>query len=180
MSPTSGDHHFRKIHGDPAFTGLEASIVLIAFVVVAAIFGYTMLGAGMFSSQKNQETSASSVKQSTSNVILDGYMYGSYSGQLQALNFNIKVPLGNEPAKTSDIVFFYGKNNGVPRVITPTFASSNSILQPGNAAKVTLHNLQGPTAGQPFTLEIKPKAGASIMVKRVLSDGYTGGLIVTA
>ncbi len=33
---------------DAAFTGLEAAIVLIAFVVVAAVFSYVMLGAGFF------------------------------------------------------------------------------------------------------------------------------------
>ena len=31
-----------------AFTGLEAAIVLIAFVVVAAVFSYVVLGAGFF------------------------------------------------------------------------------------------------------------------------------------
>ena len=31
-----------------AFTGLEAAIVLIAFVVVAAMFAYVILGAGFF------------------------------------------------------------------------------------------------------------------------------------
>jgi flagellin FlaB len=35
-----------------AFTGLEAAIVLIAFVVVAAVFAYVILGAGFFTTQK--------------------------------------------------------------------------------------------------------------------------------
>ena len=33
---------------EEAFTGLEAAIVLIAFVVVAAVFSYVVLGAGFF------------------------------------------------------------------------------------------------------------------------------------
>ena len=40
---------------DEAFTGLEAAIVLIAFVVVAAVFSYVVLGAGFFTTQKSQE-----------------------------------------------------------------------------------------------------------------------------
>jgi flagellin FlaB len=36
-------------------TGLETAIILIAFVVVAAVFAYTVLSAGIFSSQKGQE-----------------------------------------------------------------------------------------------------------------------------
>ena len=35
-----------------AFTGLEAAIVLIAFVVVSAVFAYVILGAGFFTTQK--------------------------------------------------------------------------------------------------------------------------------
>ena len=37
---------------DDGFTGLEAAIVLIAFVVVAAVFSYVVLGAGFFTTQK--------------------------------------------------------------------------------------------------------------------------------
>jgi len=40
---------------EDAFTGLEAAIVLIAFVVVAAVFSYVVLGAGFFTTQKSQE-----------------------------------------------------------------------------------------------------------------------------
>ena len=39
-----------------AFTGLEAAIVLIAFVVVAAVFAYVVLGAGFFTTQNAQKT----------------------------------------------------------------------------------------------------------------------------
>nr|AAB32838.1 flagillin {N-terminal} [Methanospirillum hungatei, GP1, flagellar filaments, Peptide Partial, 46 aa] [Methanospirillum hungatei] len=46
------------------FSGLEAAIVLIAFVVVAAVFSYVMLGAGFFATQKSQEVTYSGVKQS--------------------------------------------------------------------------------------------------------------------
>ncbi|MDD3977537.1 MAG: flagellin, partial [Methanomicrobium sp.] len=45
----------QKINKEEAFTGLEAAIVLIAFVVVAAVFSYVVLGAGFFTTQKSQE-----------------------------------------------------------------------------------------------------------------------------
>ena len=63
---------------DAAFTGLEAAIVLIAFVVVAAVFSYVMLGAGFFTSQKSQQsvhtavTQASSELQVVDTTILEG------------------------------------------------------------------------------------------------------------
>jgi len=43
-----------KQNTSDAFTGLEAAIVLIAFVVVAAVFSYVVLGAGFFTTQKAQ------------------------------------------------------------------------------------------------------------------------------
>ena len=55
-------------HNDEGFTGLEAAIVLIAFVVVAAVFSYVVLGAGFFTTQKAQETVHTGVQQATSAV----------------------------------------------------------------------------------------------------------------
>ncbi|MCK4273982.1 MAG: hypothetical protein KAW90_03740, partial [Dehalococcoidales bacterium] len=36
-------------------TGLETAIILIAFVIVASVFAYVVLSAGLFSSQKAKE-----------------------------------------------------------------------------------------------------------------------------
>ena len=41
-----------RYENEDAFTGLEAAIVLIAFVVVASVFSYVVLGAGFFTTQK--------------------------------------------------------------------------------------------------------------------------------
>ena len=65
----------RKLN-DEGFTGLEAAIVLIAFVVVAAVFSYVVLGAGFFTTQKAQETVYKGVEQSTANIQMIGGAYG--------------------------------------------------------------------------------------------------------
>ncbi|MBF8266300.1 MAG: flab1 [Dehalococcoidia bacterium] len=49
-------------------TGLETAIILIAFVVVAAVFAYTALSAGIFSAQKGQETIYSGLKQAAGSM----------------------------------------------------------------------------------------------------------------
>ena len=56
---------------EKGFTGLEAAIVLIAFVVVAAVFSYVMLGAGFFTTQKSQEVVHTGVTQASSSVELE-------------------------------------------------------------------------------------------------------------
>ncbi|MEM2086046.1 MAG: archaellin/type IV pilin N-terminal domain-containing protein [Archaeoglobaceae archaeon] len=61
---------------EKGFTGLEAAIVLIAFVVVAAVFSYVMLGAGFFTTQKSKQVVDTGVKQASSSLTLDGqYIY---------------------------------------------------------------------------------------------------------
>ena len=50
-------------HDDGAFTGLEAAMVFIAFIVVASVFAYVVLGAGFFTIQKTEQTVFSAVKQ---------------------------------------------------------------------------------------------------------------------
>ncbi len=48
----------KRLHKDKrGITGLETGIILVAFVVVASVFAYTVISAGMFSSQKGQEAS---------------------------------------------------------------------------------------------------------------------------
>jgi len=53
-------------------TGLETAIILIAFVVVAAVFAYTALSAGLFSTQKAQEAVYSGLKEAQSTLELRG------------------------------------------------------------------------------------------------------------
>ena len=53
-------------HDDSAFTGLEAAMVFIAFIVVASVFAYVVLGAGFFTTQKTEQTVNSAVKQISS------------------------------------------------------------------------------------------------------------------
>jgi len=44
---------FRKLRErQEGITGLETAIILIAFVIVASVFAYVVLSAGLFSSQK--------------------------------------------------------------------------------------------------------------------------------
>ena len=54
---------FRELRKDQrGITGLETAIILIAFVVVASVFAYTVLSAGIFSSEKGKEAIHSGLK----------------------------------------------------------------------------------------------------------------------
>jgi archaeal flagellin FlaB len=87
---------------DSGFTGLEAAIVLIAFVVVAAVFSYVVLGAGFFTTQKSQETVYKGVEQATSNIQVIGNVYGHGTGTAGSMNIDmIQLNLGLAPGAPS-------------------------------------------------------------------------------
>jgi flagellin FlaB len=93
---------FKKEKG---ITGLETAIILIAFVVVAAVFAYTALSAGLFSTQKAQEAVYSGLKEAQSTLELKGAVIatanitgdasdGACIGQISFVVSNV---LGGEP-----------------------------------------------------------------------------------
>ena len=53
-------------------TGLETAIILIAFVVVASVFAYTVLSAGISSAEKGKEAVYSGLESARSSMILVG------------------------------------------------------------------------------------------------------------
>ncbi len=53
-------------------TGLETAIILIAFIVVASVFAYTVLSAGLFSSQKTEEVIHSGIEEAESTLQVMG------------------------------------------------------------------------------------------------------------
>jgi flagellin FlaB len=85
---------------DKGFTGLEAAIVLIAFVVVAAVFSYVVLGAGFFTTQKAQETVYKGVEQSTTNIQMIGNVYGLASTPATGID-QIRFTIGLAPGAPS-------------------------------------------------------------------------------
>ena len=83
----------KMMRNEDGFTGLEAAIVLIAFIVVAAVFSYVVLGAGFFTTGEAQRTEHTVVGQATSNL------EGSGPGVVTAES-------STNPEKLSKISFF--------------------------------------------------------------------------
>ncbi len=92
-----------RIHnGQRGITGLETAIILIAFVVVASVFAYTVLSAGLFSTQKSQEAVYSGLEQAQSTMEIKGAVIAKAentgaSGYLSQLTFTVVNALGGEP-----------------------------------------------------------------------------------
>jgi flagellin FlaB len=86
---------------EKGITGLETAIILIAFVVVAAVFAYTTLSAGLFSTQKSQEAVYSGLKEARATLELKGNVIATAnesgsSGRVQQVSFIVANVLGGE------------------------------------------------------------------------------------
>jgi archaeal flagellin FlaB len=120
---------------DNAFTGLEAAIVLIAFVVVAAVFSYVVLGAGFFTTQKAQQTVHTSVEQSSSTLEIVGNVYGTGTGTgkvgdtIKYINFSMGLAPGGTPIDFSKVVMVYSNASTLQTLTQPTMTTT-TINQP--------------------------------------------------
>ena len=61
-----------RLNNQRGITGLETAIILIAFVVVASVFAYTVLTAGIYSSQKANESVNAAVDEVRSSITIAG------------------------------------------------------------------------------------------------------------
>jgi archaeal flagellin FlaB len=89
-------------HGQNGITGLETAIILIAFVVVAAVFAYAILSAGLYSSQKSKEAVYQGVEEARCATSLNGAVIAkaedvSGTFYISQFTFTLKNTMGGEP-----------------------------------------------------------------------------------
>ena len=113
--------------GERGITGLETAIILIAFVVVAAVFAYTVLSAGLFSTQKSQEAIYSGLEEAQSTLEIKGGVIAKAeetgaSGYLSQLTFTVSNALGGEP------INFTAPNARTDSAGTANTTTSNNVV----------------------------------------------------
>ncbi len=92
----------KMFRGQKGITGLETAIILIAFVVVAAVFAYTALSAGLFSTQKSSEAIYAGLKEAQSTLELRGSVIATANtsganGTIKQITFTLSNVLHGEP-----------------------------------------------------------------------------------
>ena len=81
-------------------TGLETAIILIAFVVVASVFAYTVLSAGLFAAERGREAVHAGLEGARSTMELRGgviALAATPGGNVTGLTFTVSSALGGEP-----------------------------------------------------------------------------------
>ena len=118
---------FEMHRGQKGITGLETAIILIAFVVVAAVFAYTALSAGLFSTQKSQEAVYAGLQEARSTLELRGAVIATAntvgaSGSIKQISFTVGSVLGGEA------IDFTGPTVNSSNTGTAASGSSNKVV----------------------------------------------------
>src|SRR5208337_752166 len=72
--------------------GIEAAIVLIAFVVIAASFAYVVINMGFFATQETKSTINRGIQEATSSLEIDGFVTGMTNSSNVAITY-LAIPL---------------------------------------------------------------------------------------
>ena len=177
-------------------TGLETAIILIAFVVVASVFAYTVLSAGLFSAEKGKEAIYAGLEQASSSMVLVGPVVArdtDADGNIDQIVFIVSNALDGEPtnlATTTDadndgllsdettklhttVISYIDKVQEVTDITwTQTQlgkGDSDVLLEAGEKFEITVLVAFLSTrlaASDTFTLEVKPARGSSLIIER--------------
>ena len=174
---------------EKGFTGLEAAIVLIAFVVVAAVFSYVMLGAGFFTTQKSQEVVHTGVTQASSSLAPSGdvIVKSLAAGSAGEITFYLTNTAGGTPVDLDKTILTYTDNDDFKSqeyssgtkgwVYTPIVyepGHNDNLLESGEKYKITVtlaNNFDpnsAPQVNEKIKLEVKPPEGAVLALTKTM------------
>jgi flagellin FlaB len=165
---------------ESGITALETAIILIAFVVVAAIFAFTVLSTGTFLTERSKEAAYAGLQEVRGSMELKGSVVLEDTGD--AVVFNVSTVAGGSSVDLSKVKMMYrdASNNidltydsgttaadgewiATTAEATPT---ALQILAAGQLAKVEVNLSTAITANQTFALEIKPPTGGVMVIER--------------
>jgi flagellin FlaB len=171
----------RRARGDEGITGLETAIILIAFVVVAAVFAFVVLSTGLFSSERGKEAVYAGLAKTRGTMELSSGVIATSNGtKITKLTFDVALAAGGDsvnldPAATTNrTVITYVDSattlNNVVYTATEIVGNADKLLEPGELTEVAIDATQAGfgniVANSTFTLEIKPPSGSYMVIQR--------------
>ena len=168
-------------------TALETAIILIAFVVVASVFAFTILSAGSSSTEKGKQAIQAGLEGVQSSMNIKGSVIAegdpaanAGAGMVNDAIFTVSLVAGGSPVNLSstakEVVIGYKDQaqfeNNLPWDIVWIVSKqtpADDLLEEGELAEITV-TLSGLTtklaANTAFNLEIKPPKGAVLNINR--------------
>ncbi len=183
-------YHFKE--REQGITGIETAIILIAFVIVASVFAYVVLSAGLFSTQEAKEAIHSGLEEAKATIEIKGNIYGRMeSAVLKEVYFTIATTTGGDMIDFTDtssangsnlVVISYSDAYQIFPTVNWTMEKLNTTA-PDNlldknelflitvdltcvSANATAEQMPGPY--HEFRLEVKPPVGAVLVLERTI------------
>ncbi|HXF51571.1 MAG TPA: archaellin/type IV pilin N-terminal domain-containing protein [Dehalococcoidia bacterium] len=177
----------RTAHEERGITGLETAIILIAFVVVAAVFAFVVLSTGLFSSERGKETIYAGLQKTRGNLELRGSIIANADAantRVQTLVFDLGLAAGGEPVNldpgatiNKTVVAYIDDStniNDLTYTVDWVVGDTDNLLEPGELAEVTVNVVSAGITlsnNDTFTLEVRPPLGAYVVIQRTLPAG---------
>jgi flagellin FlaB len=174
-------NRIKKLHQDErGLTALETAIILIAFIVVASVFAFTILSAGTFSTERGKEAVYAGLGEVQASMEIKGTVIAratttGAAGTLDDVVFTVGNVVGGEPIDMDRVMANYRDElQYSPNIsMTITFIGDNDgdqLLERGEVAQfvVDLTSLTSSlTVNTEFAIELQPPKGSTISVQRV-------------
>ncbi|MGH7620894.1 MAG: archaellin/type IV pilin N-terminal domain-containing protein, partial [Gemmatimonadaceae bacterium] len=129
----------RRMREERGITGLETAIILIAFVVVAAVFAFVVLSTGLFSSERGKEAVYAGLAKTRGTMELSSGVIATTNNTtgVTALTFDVALAAGGDSvnldpaAATNRTVISYIDSsttvNNVTYTVTPLVGNADSL-----------------------------------------------------
>jgi len=198
----------RLLKAKKGIVGIEAAIVLIAFVVIAAALSYVVINMGFFATQKTKETIGSGMEEATSALQLDGSVIAKTGAgkNITHIVFPVKLSVGKSEVdlgNTTVVVSVYLPGATLLDIYNGTSTATTWDLLiadvTGEEAKFAIFNGDGDTVlestekaflalhlgsghelveYQTIKIEVKTGKGAALTVVRSAPGGMTASAFV--
>ncbi|WP_165077220.1 archaellin/type IV pilin N-terminal domain-containing protein [Methanogenium sp. MK-MG] len=178
---------------DTGLTGLEGAIILIAFVLIASVFSFTILGTGFFATDTAEDVIYTGVDQSVSSLMLIGDVYGyktSGRSAVDMLRFTVRPSAGGGKAMdlsgcslayvTSESILTLQPNSTLISAIPPlpgmwtiydiTSDGDTPVIQFNEQVTIMVRVPESYAAlpGERITVTLIPPAGTAVTVSRTV------------
>lgn len=176
-------------------TGLETAIIMIAFVVVASVFAYTVLSAGIFSSEKGKQAVYAGIESARSSLEMVGPVVAKDTdadGDIdeivfivantldgEAINFTQTTDSDDDGLLSDETALHTTQINYIDKVqevtdITWTQTAvgkndSDNLLEANEKFEITItvaHLATVITGDDTFIIEIAPDGAATVVIER--------------
>lgn len=167
----------RKFHkNESGQTALETAIILIAFVVVASVFAFTILSAGSASTTRGEQAIYSGLEGVQSSMQVSGTVLAESDGtNVTDVRFTVQLAAGGGPINLQDLLISYRDASVIENLDTAdvtfevlgTEVGAVDLLEAGERVEVVVPVPAAALgANQAFTLEIKPPTGAVLQINK--------------